>query len=292
VITDSSLTAAVFGGRLALERAGLPSDAAAIDAEVLAREALGWDRATYLARRHDPAPADFAASFERLIGRRALREPVSQILGRREFWGRDFEVTRDVLTPRPETELVVETALDTWPSGHPGPLRVADAGTGSGCLAVTIACEWPGARVQATDVSAAALAIAARNVARHGLADRITLLETDLLEAVAAPLDVIVANPPYVPDSARPVLPSDVRDYEPDEALYGGPTGFELIDRLLAQATSRLAPDGIMIMEFGEGRDDRLRASMARQPRLTLVAIREDLQQIPRVAVIRRAALR
>jgi release factor glutamine methyltransferase len=286
-----SLHQIVVAARERLSRSGLPPDTAAIDAEVLARHVLGWDRARYLAERGDPPPSGFAAAYEPLLARRAAREPVAQILGRREFWGRDFEVSRDVLTPRPETEIIVEEALD-----HAGrlrrtrrgaPLRLVDVGTGSGCLAITLALEVPGARVVATDISFAALTVARRNAGRLGAAG-VGFVETSLLEGLAPGFDVIVSNPPYVPLRVRRALSPDVRDYEPHEALFGGDDGLDVIRNLLNQAASALAPDGVLIMEFGAGQDDEVRALVAERPDLDLLTVRADLQGIDRVAVARR----
>jgi release factor glutamine methyltransferase len=281
-----TLLALVIAGRERLVGAGLSPDLAAVDAEVLAREALDWDRARYLSRRGDPAPDGFASRFEDLIGRREAREPVSQILGRREFWGREFVVTRDVLTPRPETELIVEAVLGRWPAGSDGPRRVADIGTGSGCLAVTLALEWPGTHIVATDISAAALRVASANVGRHAVERRVLLVRGDLGDALAPGLDLIVSNPPYVPSDARDVLPPEVGRYEPAEALFGGRDGFHLIESLLDRAAPRLASDGRLVMEFGAGQDDRMREILSRRASLELLEIRDDFQGIPRVAVI------
>jgi release factor glutamine methyltransferase len=283
-----TLFALVIAGRERLVGAGLAPDLAAVDAEVLAREALAWDRAQFLSRRSDPAPDGFATRFENLIGRREAREPVSQILGRREFWGREFLVTRDVLTPRPETELIVEAALERCPAGMGGPRRVADIGTGSGCLAVSLALEWPDASLVATDISDAALRIARANVERYGLTPRVLLVRGDLADPLAPGLDLIVSNPPYVPAGARDVLPPEVGRYEPAEALFGGREGFDLIESLLDRAVPRLAPHGRLVMEFGAGQDDRMRAIVDARPSLELFEIRNDLQGIPRVAVIGR----
>jgi release factor glutamine methyltransferase len=278
--------ALVIAGRERLVSAGLSPDLAAVDAEVLAREALAWDRAWYLARRNEPPPDGFAARFEDLIGRREAREPVSQILGRREFWGREFLVTRDVLTPRPETELIVEAVLERWPAGRGGPRRVADIGTGSGCLAVTLALEWPDASLVATDISEAALRVAAANVQRYDLGARVLLVRGDLADPLAPGLDLIVSNPPYVPADARQVLPPEVGEYEPAEALFGGSDGFHLIESLLDRAVPRLAPQGRLVMEFGAGQDDRMRAIVAGRSSVELLEIRDDFQGIPRVGVI------
>lgn len=258
---------------------------------MLARHALGWDRARYLAYRDDLPPAGFAAAYDALVARRERREPVSQILGSREFWARDFEVTRDVLTPRPETELVVEEALriaGAWTDG--AHRRVVDVGTGSGCLAVTLALELPAhVQVTATDISAAALNVARRNAARHH-ADRVHFVETDLLAGLEPGFDLVVSNPPYVPMRVRAALSPDVREFEPSEALFGGDDGLELIRTLLDQATDALLPNGMLVMEFGAGQDDEVRNLVAARPRLTLESVRPDLQGIDRVIVARRSA--
>jgi release factor glutamine methyltransferase len=295
----------VRAARERLVDAGLADQHATFDAEVLARLALGWDRAEYIARRSDAPPAGFEAAYEPLLARRARREPVAQIAGYREFWNRDFEVTRDVLTPRPETELIVEEALafraslgGGTPEGRPAstgragaegdapPWRVVDVGTGSGCLAVTLALEMPGVDMLATDISDRALAVARRNADRHGAADRVRFLCTSLLDGVDPGIDLIVSNPPYVPDRYRSGLSSEVRDYEPAEAVFGGGDGFELIRALLEQSAARLAPGGRLLMEFGAGQDDDIRAIVAEHPTLLVHAIRDDIQGIPRTAVI------
>ena len=167
-----------------LVTAGLRQDDAAGDAEVLARHALGWDRATYLCRRREPPPDRFAADYRALVGRRARREPVSAITGRREFWGLTFEVGPAVLTPRPETELLVEWSLRLVGARRGDRLRVVDVGTGSGCLAVALARELPAARVVASDVSAAAITVARRNARTHGVAGRIRWVVASLLDGI------------------------------------------------------------------------------------------------------------
>jgi release factor glutamine methyltransferase len=293
----------VTAARARLAAAGLPADAAAVDAEVLARIALGWNRAEYLARRGDPAPPGFAAAYEALVVRRERREPVAQIVGFREFWTRNFEVSRDVLTPRPETELIVEEALTnraavaaTGQAHGAGDahgravrrIRLVDVGTGSGCLAVTLALEMPEAEVVAVDISEPALAVARRNASRLGADGRVRFVRTSLLDGIAPGIDLIVANPPYVPDAHRQALSSEVRDYEPHEAVFGGSDGFDLIRRLLVQAADRLAPGGRLLMEFGAGQDDSVRALVAETRGVALKAIRDDLQGIPRMAVIER----
>jgi release factor glutamine methyltransferase len=286
-VTPSTLHALVVAARERLVDAGVFPENATIDAEVLARGVLGWDRARYLADRGERPPDGFTRQYDAWIARRADREPVAQILGRREFWGREFSVTRDVLTPRPETELVVEEVLARF-AGSPDPRHVADVGTGSGILAITLALQWPDAAIVATDISSEALGVASTNAGTHGVEGRVRFVRTSLLEGVSGPFDVVVSNPPYVPDGARHALSRDVRDYEPSVALFGGSDGFDLIKALLPQAARVLATGGLLVHEFGAGQEERMRAAAAGEARLELLAIRDDLQRIPRVAVFRK----
>jgi release factor glutamine methyltransferase len=275
----------IAAARRHLEDAGLGADTAAIDAEVLARHLLGWDRAQLLSRHRDSPPPGFDPRYQDLIERRARREPVALITGTREFWGRDFAVTRDTLVPRPETELIVEEALQLLP---PGPSTVIDIGTGSGCLAVTLAAERPLARVVATDISLAALSVAAANARRHHVADRVQFVRTDLVDGVDLRAGVIVSNPPYVPEPDAATLPIDVAGYEPAAALFGGPDGLSVIDRLLAAVPPRLAPGGAFIVEFGCGQESAVQASAEREG-WRVRRVRHDLQGLARTAVLERS---
>ena len=310
-----TLQSEIAGARRTLEHAGIDPLEAAVDADLLARAVLGWERAQLLASLADAAPPPFHAAYDTLIARRVRREPAAYIVGSREFWGRDFQVGPGVLVPRPETELIIEEALAGLPrhgrsaapdetlgpasseggvrasarnlSGRAQSPQIADAGTGSGCLAVTLALELPRARLVATDTSRAALALAKRNAARHEAADRIDFVETNVLAEVDARFDLIVSNPPYVPASDMPGLPPEVRDYEPREALFGGADGLDIIRELLLQAESRLKDDGLLIFEFGFGQQAAVTRAIAARPALRLQAIRRDLQGIPRTAVLR-----
>lgn len=273
------------GRRLAA--AGIDARDAAFDAEVLARRALGWDRAAYLARRRGPAPADFGDRFDRLIARRRRREPVARITGSREFWGLDIEVTPAVLVPRPESELLVETALSRL-GDRRARWAVADVGTGSGCVAIALARELPRARVTATDICPRALAVARRNAARHGAADRLTFRRTDLLQGLSGRFDLIVSNPPYVPDAAVAALAPEVGRHEPAAALRGGPDGLDTVRRLAAAASRRLRRGGWLVMEIGAGQAGAVRG-IADRAGLRTLAVRPDLQGIPRAAVMQPA---
>ncbi|HEY8535324.1 MAG TPA: peptide chain release factor N(5)-glutamine methyltransferase [Vicinamibacterales bacterium] len=274
----------VVAARERFVRAGIPPDQAAIDAEVLARHVLDWDRATYLMRRDEPASPDDRARYEALVERRVHREPVAYLTGSREFWGRDFVVSPAVLVPRPETEVLVEAVL-TRLGDRARAWRIADVGTGSGCLAVTLAAELPASRVIATDISAPALETARVNAVRHGVADRLLLVRTSLLSGVAGPFDAVVANLPYIPRPFAGTLSPDVRDHEPHVALFGeGDDGLDTIRELLRQAPSRLSPDGLLFLEFGFGQGDAMRAELARTP-LRLIDVLRDLQGHERTLV-------
>ena len=267
-----------------LKAAGIDARDAAFDAEVLARRALGWDRATYLARWREPAPHAFAERFERLVARRFRREPVARIIGRREFWGLDIEVTPAVLVPRPESELLVETALARL-GDRTARWIIADVGTGSGCLAIALARELPHARVTATDICPEALAVARRNAERHGAASRVTFHRADLLDGLPGPYDLIVSNPPYIPDAVVATLAPEVRRHEPAAALRGGPDGLATVRRLAAAAAGRLRPGGWLVMEIGAGQSGDAR-HIGRRAGMRVVAVHPDLQGILRAVVM------
>ncbi len=271
-----------------LEHTGLPARDAIFDTTILMRHALGWDRARWILGQHDAEPPGFEQAIERLVSRRVEREPVAYILGAREFWSLDLEVTPDVLIPRPETEFLVEEALARLPRPAPGLTpRVIDVGTGSGCVAVSLAHDRADIRVTATDISPAALAVAARNARRHGVEDRIRFEVRDLLEGVIDVPDVIVSNPPYVARRDGPGLSREVGGHEPHVALFGGDAdGRGTIRRLLAQSAALLAPGGWLLFEFGYGQE--IDGLVAAHPTLKLDDIREDLQGIPRTAIVRR----
>lgn len=272
----------VAQARQALIAAGLNPVDAAIDAEVLARHVLQWDRAMLLSHGPEPPPPAFEALFNAAIVRRAAREPVAYITGHREFWGREFVVTPDVLIPRPETEIIVEVVLAECEPSRP--LKILDVGTGSGCLAVTLAADLPASRVIATDRSVAALEVARQNARRHAVHPRISFVLADLLDSFAGPFDAIVSNPPYVPSAAA--LPRDVAQYEPVAALFAGADGLDALRRLIPAARPLLAADGLFVVEFGFGQSDEVRAvaEAAGWPR---VDMHGDLQGIPRTCVMK-----
>ena len=272
--------------RATLAAAGIAPDEAAVDVDLYARTLLGWDRAQLLAAQREPVPPTLEPTFSEWIERRSRREPTAYIVGVREFWGLDFRVSPDVLIPRPETEFIVEEALPLL-RALDSP-RVADIGTGSGILAVAIAHEIPRCSVIASDISPAALAVAQRNAAAHGLASRIRFVETSYLDRVDGTFDVIVSNPPYVRDRDKNALSKDVR-HEPDVALFGGDDGLCHVAAVLDTAVEKLRGAGWLLMEFGYGQEDDVRSLVEARPALRLDRIREDLQGIPRTAIMQHA---
>jgi release factor glutamine methyltransferase len=270
-----------------LRAAGIQPVEADLSARLLAEHILGWDAARLFTSGGEVEPAGFAGDFDALVSRRAAREPLSYIVGHREFWGLDFQVTPDVLIPRADTEIIMEVALELVPSPSQD-IVVAEAGTGCGCLAVAIAHERSNARVTATEISAAALEVARRNAIRHGVADRISFVEGDLLTPVSEQCDLIVANPPYVAERSRPGLQPEVREHEPGVALFGGADGLHLIERLINQVPARLREGGHVAFEFGCGQDEDIERMVAAVSGLELLELRRDIQGIARTAVARR----
>jgi release factor glutamine methyltransferase len=268
----------------ALTAAGFAADDARRDATLLIRHLLGWTAADWIARGREPLPEGLRPAVDALTSRRARHEPVAYLTGVREFFGRDFRVTPDVLIPRPETEGVAQEAmaLAARAPAAPAPF-IVDVGTGSGCLAVTLSLELPQARVLATDVSAPALDVARSNARRLG-AERVDFVQASLLPAGLPPIDFIVSNPPYVRAGDRDSLPADVRDYEPAAALFAGEDGLEIIRGLVDRAAAGLRPGGGLVLEIGAGQAEAV-AAIVSGAGLRLDAIHPDLQGIPRVVV-------
>ncbi|MEO7190546.1 MAG: peptide chain release factor N(5)-glutamine methyltransferase [Vicinamibacterales bacterium] len=288
-----TVAAAVSEAIEILVRAGFSRDEARRDTGVLGRALLGWDAARWYAHQADDLATQ--THHELLAGarRRATHEPVAYITGEREFYGRSFLVTRDVLIPRPETELIVETALELVPHGARSTgesVDIVDVGTGSGCLAITLACEWPRARIVASDTSADALSIAVQNATRLGVQDRIAFVCASLAGDVSEACDLLVSNPPYVRRIDRDALAVDVRDHEPDAALYGGDDGLQVIEALVPAALRALRPNGLLLMEIGYQQADDVQGLIAGSG-LQWIETRRDLNGIPRVVVARRKVL-
>ena len=252
------------------------------EAALLLGEVLGLDEAQLYARSDDDVPELAALSYADLIRRRVDRVPMAYLLGRREFYGRSFAVDPRVLVPRPETEHLVAAALDHVADGS----RVLDLGTGSGCIAVTVALERPGARVVATDLSLGALAVATSNCRRHGVDGRVRLVSADLLSALGHhSFDVVVSNPPYIRLDEWDSLMPEVRDHEPPEALFAG-DGLDFYRRLLA-AGDRFAAGQRLLVEIGKGQLDGV-VELAEGGGFAVDAVVADLAGIPRVVHLRR----
>ncbi len=226
-----------------------------LDAEILLAHSLGLRRIDLYLRYDQPLDADELAAYRQIVKRRAAREPVAYIVGRREFWGLDLAVNPQVLTPRPDTERLVEVALAFLESMTDRKvLRVLDLGTGTGCIALALAHSFPPAQVIATDISRPALAVARENMTRHGLADRIQLVAGRGLAMFArtrARFDLIISNPPYIPTAEIERLEPEVRDYEPRGALDGGGDGLAAYRRIIPSAADLLRAGGQLMVEIG-----------------------------------------
>lgn len=273
-----------------------------LDAELLLAHVLGWPRARLLAEGRQPLAADQLAAFGLLVERRRALEPVAYLTGHKEFFGRDFLVDRRVLVPRPETELLVELALERTRTKNqePGtarhqsgsgsrfsvlgsPLLIADIGTGSGCIAITLALELPAAELLAVDLSPGALAVARANAERHGVAGRVRLLQGDLLAPLETPVDLLVSNPPY---TVLATIDENVRRHEPHLALDGGPDGLALYRRLLAGAPARLRPGGSLLLEIGANQGAAVAALARAAFPASQVAVQRDLAGLDRVLTV------
>ena len=254
------------------------------EAGSLLAHALGRDRSFVIAHAADALNDDECEAFRSLTARRAGGEPLQYITGQQEFFKLDFEVTPAVLIPRPETELIIETALELL-RDDPEPY-LADIGTGSGCIAISILHELSAARAVATDVSTAALQVTQRNAERHGVADRLAVFESDCFSALDATgsFSLIASNPPYISDDEMKNLQREV-NYEPHAALAGGPDGLSVIRRLLLEAPPFLRPGGYFVFEIGFGQSEAVEQLIDRRV-WELVEIRTDLQKIPRTFVL------
>jgi release factor glutamine methyltransferase len=311
-------------------------EASRLDAEVLLAHTLGMSRLNLYLAWDRPLDEKEKEDYRELLKRRAAREPVAYITGKKEFYSLEFRVTRDVLIPRPETELLVGLALrqvrgtkehelgrvdgvdtvdgvdgegkademkseDHETSGENGRdeptaedkskdaiaeriIRIADVGTGSGAIAVTLAKELPGARITATDTSEAALAVARDNAEAHGVSERADFRHVSFLEGVEGSFDLIVSNPPYVAERDRASLPTDVAQYEPAQALFAGEDGLDVIRALIARAAERLLPGGALLMEIGAGQAAAVRDLLAADGRYEPAAFHQDFRGIERVA--------
>lgn len=272
----------------ALVRVGHAPDDSRRDVAILARHILGWDAAEWLMRQPDDAPVALTSVLDAVIERRGRGEPVAYLIGEKEFYGRAFAVTRDVLIPRPETELIVDVALARIDRMASDVARVVDIGTGSGCIAVTLAAERRNVQVAATDVSTAALAVASANAARHGVSARVACRHQPLAGGERQ-VDLVVTNPPYVPESDRSTLMRDVRDHEPPLALFGGADGLDVMRVLIPDAFAALRPGGALVMEIGVRQFEAVAGLLDRAGFVSIVP-HADLAGIVRVVEAARPA--
>ena len=271
-----------------------------LTAGLLLGHRLGSSRAYLLTRSNEKVEEAAYNDYLRLIERRAAGEPLQYITGHQEFYGLDFTVTQAVLIPRPETEFLVERVIDLarnraeesapQAESRRGPV-IVDAGTGSGCIAITLAAHIKNARVLAIDISGAALEVARKNAERHAVANRIEFIEGDLLEPLTdrgldQAVDFIASNPPYVDEQHTEFMQREVREWEPRGALFGGANGLEFYGRLLDNAPKYLKPGGHLILEIGYGQLEDIRA-MIDASSLELIDVTNDLQGIPRTLVVK-----
>ncbi len=276
-VWDNSITIArlVSEGAVRLQEVGV--DTPRLDAELLLADTLGVGRAYLVAHPEEVVSEAAVQEWERRLERRRRREPLAYILGRAEFYGLELAVTPDVLVPRPETEVLVEAIL------HAQPAMIADIGTGSGCIAVGVAVNLPGAQVWATDISESALRIARENAERHGVAHRIRFLQGDLFEPLAGlRFDVVASNPPYVAESERLSLQPEVRDWEPAHALFTAGDPLQFHRRLTAEAHFHLQESGWLMLEVGMGQAESV-ARLLDEAGYQQVSILNDLAGIGRV---------
>lgn len=263
------------------------------EAASLLMHATGRGRAYLVAHDDELLGEDAASRFRESVARRARGEPAQYVTGRQEFYGRDFEVTPDVLIPRPETEHLVEAALDVLREARSPAL--CDIGTGSGCIAVTLLSERSDARGVGCDISEAALRVARRNAERHGVVERLRLLVSDCFtvwenetDATRPRFDIVVSNPPYIAEAEMADLQREVREHEPRSALTPGGDGLGVVRRLVSDAPRYLAPRGHLLFEIGYKQHEEVARMI--DPRVwTLLRIHPDLQGIPRVFALRRA---
>jgi len=282
---DGSIGKIIAEATAVLQKAGIADPRR--EALSLLMHTLQVDRAFVIAHPERELSAGEGEGFRQFVARRATREPLQYITGIQEFFNLTFAVTSGVLIPRPETELIVEAALDVLNSTD-APL-IADVGTGSGCIAISLLHENLTARALGIDISSKALALAHRNAERHGVRGRFALVQADGLSAFPPQpiFSAIVSNPPYIPATEIESLPAEVRDYEPLSALIAGDDGLSHIRILLRDSADRLQPNGRLIFEIGFDQSDAVKASIDKRI-WDLLEIKYDLQNIPRVFVLRK----
>lgn len=279
-----SIAEAILQGSNKLRKAGVPE--ARREAGSLLAFLLDKDRTFMLAHADDPISVDQLALFEEMLHARAQGEPAQYITGRQDFYGLEFEVTPDVLIPRPETELLVETALKLV--SPESAVSICDVGTGSGCISITLLNRLPLAHALALDVSSAALDVAKRNASRHRVTSRIEFILSDCFASFdQQQFDLIVSNPPYVAEGAFATLQREVRDFEPRIALTAGAEGLDVIRRLVSEGTNFLKPGGYLLFEIGFDQHAAV-SELVDLEKWELLDIHHDLQGIPRTVALRK----
>ena len=291
-----TLAKALHSASARLRAAGI--DDAQLEADLLLRHALGVSRERLFARLQEPMLAGIAERYDSLLARRLAREPSAYITGHREFYGLDFACSPDALIPRPETELLVETAID-WTRRrrssstlHPRTSTVellpllADIGTGCGAIAVALAVHLPAARIVASDTSLPALRLARRNAEAHGVAKRIDFVQTPLLSGLRGGFGLIVANLPYIPSRTYAKLPPEIREHEPPAALRAGRRGTALIEALLAQASNEMKPGSLLLAEHAWNQGRRLRDAARESFPRAAISTERDLAGRERMLVV------
>jgi len=287
-----TISQAITEGTVRLQAAGIDQERRT--AGLLLCHVMGIDRTHLLTRSKEQIGEAQYRDYLALVERRAAGEPLQYLTGHQEFYGLDFTVTPDVLIPRPETEFLIERVIKLAEETTQDAPLIVDVGTGSGCIAVTLAKQLPGARLIATDASRAALDVARTNAERHSVGDRIEFLEGDLLARLSelgleGAVDVLASNPPYVNEESREVLQREVRDWEPHAALFGGVDGLHFYRRLLAESPRYVKSGGYVVLEIGFSQVDSIFEMIAGGP-FELIDITPDLQGIPRTLCLRRTA--
>ncbi len=263
------------------------SEEATLEAELLLAHALNTDRTHLYQRLRDELPPRAESAFDALLQRRLAHEPTAYILGHKEFYGLEFDVTPDAIIPRSETETLVELVLDCARSASAREMRIADIGVGCGAIAVALAVNLSETEIIAIDISPQALDLAHRNAQRHAVGDRILLLEGDLLEPLDTPVDLITANLPYVRTADFEAAPPEINKHEPRLGLDGGPDGLRLIERLLRDAPPHLKPGGALFAEIGDKQGEAARALAAVAFPQARIEVKQDLSRLDRVLVVR-----
>ena len=268
--------------------AGIPT--ARLDAEILLAYCLGCERMEFIKRPDRTIEGDDLIRFTKMVARRTEDEPVAYLTRRKEFWGFTLEVSPDVLIPRPDTEVLVEEALEICRREGWGTPRIADIGTGSGAIALALAFQLPHAHIAATDISPNALKLAEINARRLGLQKAMSFHCGDLLTPLDGLWDLIVSNPPYIAAQEYDALPRGVRDYEPKEALWAGENGLEFYENLVAQAPDHLKDKGWLVLEIGASQADAVRGLLEKAGCYNNIGLRCDYAGLPRVVKARAAS--